>query len=78
MVGHDGHRGWVYYVAVDPEIQGEGIGRLVMEAAEAWLRERGIRKIQLMVRDSNAVAQGFYRAIGYESSSVAVLAKWLT
>ena len=37
MVGHDGHRGWVYYVAVDPDCQKRGFGRLIMAAAEDWL-----------------------------------------
>lgn len=78
MVGHDGHRGWVYYVAVAPDYQKQGYGAEMMHAAEAWLKARGVRKIQLMVRDSNAVAQGFYKAIGYEVNPVAVLSKWLT
>ena len=78
MVGHDGHRGWVYYVAVDPDCQKLGYGAEMMRAAEMWLKTRGVRKIQLLVRDSNAVAQGFYKAIGYEVNPVAVLSKWLT
>ena len=50
MVGHDGHRGWVYYVATDPEHRGKGHGRAIMQAAEDWLRAAGIAKLQLMVR----------------------------
>src|ERR1700736_474906 len=46
MVGHDGHRGWVYYVAVDPNHRQKGFGRAVMDAAEDWLRTRGIAKLQ--------------------------------
>src|SRR3954451_10726108 len=46
MVGHDGHRGWVYYLAVAREAQGEGRGRAIMAACEAWLRERDIPKAQ--------------------------------
>jgi GNAT superfamily N-acetyltransferase len=42
MVGHDGHRGWVYYLAVRSEHRGQGIGRDLMSAAESWLRERGL------------------------------------
>ena len=38
MVGHDGHRGWVYYVAVDPDGRKRGYGRAIMAAAEDWLR----------------------------------------
>ena len=44
MVGHDGHRGWVYYVAVDPDRHGSGHGRAIMNAAEDWLRQAGIAK----------------------------------
>ena len=42
MVGHDGHRGNVYYVCADPEAQGSGLGRAMMDAAETWLKERGV------------------------------------
>ena len=44
MVGHDGHRGWFYYLGVDPPSQGRGFGRAMTKAAEAWLLERGIAK----------------------------------
>src|SRR5271155_2533684 len=42
LVGHDGHRGWVYYVAVDPAHRQKGYGRAIMNAAEDWLREASI------------------------------------
>jgi ribosomal protein S18 acetylase RimI-like enzyme len=77
MVGHDGHRGWVYYVAVDPEHRQKGFGRAVMEAAEDWLRARGIAKLQLMVRPDNAKVQAFYESIGYDEQARIVYAKWL-
>jgi ribosomal protein S18 acetylase RimI-like enzyme len=77
MVGHDGHRGWVYYVATEPERQRSGVGRQIMEAAEAWLVERGAVKLNLMVRNTNESALGFYRRSGYEDADVSVLAKWL-
>ena len=47
MVGHDGHRGWVYYVATDPDRRAKGYGRAIMNAAEDWLRAAGIAKLQL-------------------------------
>lgn len=77
MVGHDGHRGWVYYVAVDPEHQGGGVGREMMDASEQWLRVQGAVKVQLMVRESNQPVVEFYEGLGYENSQVVVLAKWL-
>ncbi len=77
-VGHDGHRGYPYYVAVDPEIQGQGHGRQLMRHAEAWLGRRGIPKVNVMVRDTNEKVRGFYRGIGYEDTPRHVLGRWLT
>ena len=77
MVGHDGHRGWVYYVAVQPRRQGQGIGRALMHACEGWLRARDVPKIQLMVRRGNAGVAAFYEALGYEESEVLVLGRRL-
>lgn len=68
MVGEDGHRGWVYYLACAPEHQGQGLGRALMDAAEAWLVARGIWKLQLLVRADNADAKGFYEALGYQDT----------
>jgi hypothetical protein len=77
MVGHDGHRGWVYYVATDPDRRGQGLGRAIMNAAEDWLRQAGIAKLQLLVRQDNAKASAFYETIGYDEAAVTVFAKWL-
>jgi ribosomal protein S18 acetylase RimI-like enzyme len=77
MAGHDGHRGWVYYVAVDPAARGHGFGRAIMEAAESWLRERGIAKLMLMVRPDNPKVQAFYETLGYDEQERVVYAKWL-
>jgi ribosomal protein S18 acetylase RimI-like enzyme len=77
MVGHDGHRGWVYYVTVDPDRRYLNFGRAIMSAAEAWLRERGILKLQLMVRKDNAQVHAFYRSIGYYNQETVTFAKWL-
>jgi len=77
MVGHDGHRGWVYYVAVDPERRQQGFGRAIMNAAEDWLRQAGIQKLQLMVRPENTRVQAFYESIGYDEQARIVYAKWL-
>ena len=77
MVGHDGHRGWVYYLAADPARQRAGIGRAPMNAAEDWLRARGVRKLELLVRNSNAAVVAFYQRLGYETEPVVVLSRWL-
>lgn len=77
MVGFDGHRGWVYYLACDPDRRAQGIGRALMNAAEKWLKEHGCPKIQLMVRDDNQQAQGFYTALGYEVQDVVTIGRRL-
>ncbi|RYD59867.1 MAG: GNAT family acetyltransferase [Sphingomonadales bacterium] len=77
MVGFDGHRGWVYYLAVSPGHRRSGLGRALMAAAEAWLRARGAPKIQLMVRGSNDAALAFYEALGLKRQDVVTLGRFL-
>jgi ribosomal protein S18 acetylase RimI-like enzyme len=77
LVGHDGHRGWVYYVAVDPDCRHKGYGRVIMDAAEGWLCLRGIEKLQLMVRPDNSQVQAFYQSLGYLEQERIIYAKWL-
>jgi hypothetical protein len=77
LVGHDGHRGWVYYLAVDPDRRHKGYGRVMMDAAENWLRERGIEKLQLLVRADNTGVKNFYQSLGYSMQERIIYAKWL-
>ena len=77
MVGHDGHRGWIYYVAVDPDVQGQDFGRAIMGAAEDWLRGQGVEKVMLMVRPDNTKVQAFYDRLGYDVQERVIYAKWL-
>jgi ribosomal protein S18 acetylase RimI-like enzyme len=77
LVGHDGHRGWVYYVSVDPDHRSKNYGRDIMTAAEDWLRSRGIMKLQLMVRGDNAGVHAFYESLGYYDQQRTIFAKWL-
>jgi ribosomal protein S18 acetylase RimI-like enzyme len=77
LVGHDGHRGWVYYLAVDPDHRQKGYGRVMMDAAERWLRECGIEKLQLMVRPDNKSVKNFYQSLGYSEQERVIYAKWL-
>ncbi len=77
MVGHDGHRGWLYYVSCDPALQGGGGGRQTVEAAEAWLRAHGVRKVQLLVRDTNAAVVPFYERLGFDREPRVVMSRWL-
>jgi ribosomal protein S18 acetylase RimI-like enzyme len=65
MTGHDGHRGWLYYLAVDPTLRKSGHGRAMVAAAEDWLKGRGVPKVMLMVRPENELVRAFYDALGY-------------
>ena len=65
MAGFDGHRGWVYYLAVAPHCRGKGYGRRLMQEAERLLTERGCPKLNLQVRTGNAQTIAFYRKLGY-------------
>jgi ribosomal protein S18 acetylase RimI-like enzyme len=77
MVGFDGHRGWVYYLAVRADRQRTGVGRDLMQAAERWLIDRHVPKINLMVRTANAAVIAFYESLGYADGEVVVLGKFL-
>lgn len=77
MVGHDGHRGAAYYVGVDPERQGRGLGRALMAEVERWLMDRGVSKLNLLVRHDNIAAAGFYEALGYGDQGCSALGKRL-
>lgn len=77
MVGHDGHRGAVYYLSVIPEKQSQGLGRAIMSAAENWLLEKGIGKLNIIVRGENRKIVDFYCTLGYEVEDRVLLARWI-
>ncbi|MES0871208.1 GNAT family acetyltransferase [Pseudovibrio sp. SCP19] len=75
MCGEDGHRGWFYYVSTHPDHQGKGLGKAITQAAEDWLRARGIWKVNLLVRGDNSQAASFYEAQGYKDTQSICLQK---
>ncbi|WP_262927319.1 GNAT family acetyltransferase [Phytohalomonas tamaricis] len=77
MIGFDGHRGWVYYLAVAPDCQRRGYGKRLMAEAERRLSEVGCPKLMLMVRTENTTVIDFYRHLGYDINATAVLGKRL-
>jgi ribosomal protein S18 acetylase RimI-like enzyme len=66
MAGYDGHRGWLYAVAVLNSRRRLGVGTALVRRAEERLRSMGCSKINLQVRASNAAVVGFYNRLGYE------------
>ena len=77
LVGHDGHRGATYYVGIEPELQRDGAGRVLMAAVEDWLRARGVWKLNLLVRRENAGVVSFYEKLGYGDQDCVALGKRL-
>jgi ribosomal protein S18 acetylase RimI-like enzyme len=65
MAGYDGHRGWLYTVAVDPKLRRRGLGTALVRHAERALQALGCPKVNLQVRASNAEVVAFYQAVGY-------------
>jgi ribosomal protein S18 acetylase RimI-like enzyme len=77
MGGYDGHRGWVYYVAVDPAYRRRGIGSRLMSRVEQELSRLGCTKLNLQVRASNESAVSFYARLGYAVEERVSMAKRL-
>lgn len=77
MAGYEGHRGWINYLATAPSRQRQGIGRQLMETAEAALRELGCAKINLQVRATNQTVLTFYETLGFQHDQVVSMGKRL-
>ncbi len=77
MVGYDGHRGWVNYLAVEESRRGGGLGARLMREAERLLVERGCPKLNLQVRSSNTGVIEWYRTLGYVPDNAVSLGKRL-
>jgi ribosomal protein S18 acetylase RimI-like enzyme len=77
LAGYEGHRGWLNYVAIAPELQRQGLGKAIVAEAERRLRALGCPKINLQVRVGNQGAVDFYRQLGYSVDDVVSMGKRL-
>ncbi|MER5478776.1 GNAT family acetyltransferase [Streptomyces sp. NPDC002734] len=77
MAGYDGHRGWINYLAVSDDRRGTGLGRSLVERAEAALTALGCPKVQLQVRLDNIGVIDFYERLGYAPYEAISLGKRL-
>lgn len=77
MAGYEGHRGWLNYLAVAPEVRGNGYGRAMVRAAEVALAALGCPKVNLQIRSTNAGVIAFYRALGYRVDDVVSMGRRL-
>lgn len=77
MIGYEGHRGWINYLAVAPTEQRKGLAREIMAEAERLLREAGYPKINLQIRATNTAVIAFYESIGFATDSAISMGKRL-
>lgn len=77
MVGYEGHRGWINYLAVSPDEQGKGFAKQIMTEAELLLREAGCPKINLLIRATNAEVVAVYESLGFIKDEVLSMGKRL-
>lgn len=77
VVAHDGHRGWIYYVAVAPDYRRRGFGEALVRHGEVWLARQQVPKMLLLVRDTNHVVRAFYEKLGYVVEPCFCMGRWL-
>ena len=65
MAGWDGHRGWLYAVAVDTSWRRSGVGKALVEHAITSLKKRGCEKVNLQIRAGNEEVKAFYQGLGF-------------
>jgi len=66
LCGHDGRRGHIYHLAVDPAYQGRGVGKRLLDECLEGLRRTGVKRVIIMVADNNPRGLGFWRRCGWE------------
>ncbi len=77
MAGYEGHRGWINYLAIDPDYQRRGLATRIMHKAEELLRNAGCPKINLQIRTSNTAVIEFYKSLGFTIDDVVSMGKRL-
>lgn len=78
LAGYDGHRGWLYRLAVAEAMRRQGVGRQLIRHAEDRLRALGCRKVNLQVHAHNEAIAGFWQAVGYSREARVSLGKDLS
>ena len=78
MVGYEGHRGWINYLAVAPEYQGHGYGKQLVQKGIDELKKIGCLKVNLQVRNTNTTVINFYKHLGFKDDNVTSLGLRIT
>ena len=77
LCSNDGHHVWIYYLAVAPERQKDGLRREIMAHGEELLRSLGVPRVELILRPEDDVVRQFYERIGYEVEDRIVMSRWI-
>lgn len=77
MAGFDGHRGWIYYLAITPALQSQSMGTKLYQHAEKWLKNQGANKIHMLIRSDNQNTLPFYEKLGFTQSTSILIGKEL-
>lgn len=77
MAGYDGHRGWLYALAVLETCRGRGVGSGLVERSMRALKEKGCIKVNLQVRASNRAVESFYQSLGFETEARISMGKFI-
>ena len=77
MVGYEGHRGWINYLAISPKEQRKGFATQMMSKAQHLLSDADCPKINLQIRTSNLKVIAFYESLGFKDDKVTSLGKRL-
>ena len=75
--GHDGRRGWIYHLAVEPGLHAKGLGASLLAELESRLKKKGCVKVNLLIDPENAGVKGFYQRYGYAADELIFMGKWL-
>ena len=73
LCGHDGHRGHIYHLAIDPAYQGSGLGKRLLDECLHDLRKTGVKRVIIMVADDNQRGTKFWERVGWEKIPGAIL-----
>jgi len=66
LCGHDGRRGYIYHLAIEPRLHGRGVGRRLIEECLAGLKRAGLERANILVAKDNPRGLEFWRRCGWE------------
>lgn len=65
LVTHDGRKGWINRLSIDPQFQGKGLGKRLLKATEEFLHQQGINIIAALIEEDNKPSRNLFSSQGY-------------